>query len=83
MFSGNAAHIKMSQSHRNVLFLFAGLRLIDLEETLEKSANVPGDILRHVCYVARSAKQWGLKHAHSEQTGFIADTIIIFERIVY
>ena len=57
MFSGNAAHIKMSQRHRNVLFLFAGLRLIDLEETLEKSANVPGDILRHVCYVARSAKQ--------------------------
>jgi hypothetical protein len=31
--------------------------LIDLEETLEKSAHVAGDILCHVCYVPGPAQQ--------------------------
>jgi hypothetical protein len=39
-----------SQRHRVLL-------LIDLEETLEKAAHVSGDILCHVCNVARSSQQ--------------------------
>jgi hypothetical protein len=53
--------------------------MIDLEETLEKSADVAGDILCHVCNIPGSAKQGGLKHAYSKQQGlWQTDHSIVF-----